>query len=82
MQNKPLLLHLLGEASISANVLISMGNWCFCGCGGTDLGNYLTKALNEELTRPSELLLFPDLIPLQKLNQSLSLHFDYKVNEF
>jgi len=49
---------------------------------GTDLWNYLTKALNEELKRPSELLLFPDLIPLQKLNQSLSLHFDYKVNEF
>jgi hypothetical protein len=27
-----LLFHLLGEVSINANVLISMGNRCFCGC--------------------------------------------------
>jgi len=33
-----LLFHLLGEASISANVLISMGNQCFYGCGVTDSG--------------------------------------------
>jgi len=38
MQNKPLLFHLLGEASISANVLISMGNQCFYGCEATDSG--------------------------------------------
>jgi len=36
-----LLFHLLGETSISANVLISMGNRCFCGCGGTDSGRTL-----------------------------------------
>jgi len=29
----------LGEASISANVLISMGNQCFYGCGVTDSGD-------------------------------------------
>jgi len=33
-----LLFHLLGEASISANVLISMGNQCFYGCEATDSG--------------------------------------------
>jgi len=33
-----LLFHLLGEASISANVLISMGNQCFYGYRGTDSG--------------------------------------------
>jgi len=32
------LFHLLGEASISANVLISMGNQCFYGCEATDSG--------------------------------------------
>jgi len=38
-----LLFHLLGEASISANVLISMGNQCFYGCEATDSGHILAE---------------------------------------